>query len=171
MDNPLAAYLETRASPETRATIRRLEICTNTAAPTSRTPTQLAPTNVALVHVSIVESDLALHADTSSALSPWTALELCDEGGVNNTWVCHAPESCDCDWNYTTDLLVLEQRGCKAMGSEARVGLYAPSKLAPYVSLPTRRGGSTGYHSGTTINGTSTWIETAIPGCKTTNQA
>lgn len=52
------------------------------------------------------------------------------------------------------------------MGSDARVALYAPSKLEPYVSLPTSVGGSTGYFSTTTKNGSSTWVETAIFGCQ-----
>ncbi|KAM0722248.1 hypothetical protein Q7P37_001689 [Cladosporium fusiforme] len=49
------------------------------------------------------------------------------------------------------------------MGSDARKALTAPTKLAPCVSLPKTYAGSTGYFSGTTVNGTSTWIETAIP--------
>lgn len=61
-------------------------------------------------------------------------------------------------------MLVLEPRGCKAMGSEALVALYAPEKLAPYVSLPSTAGGSTGYYSPTVSDGSSTWVETAIPG-------
>ena len=52
------------------------------------------------------------------------------------------------------------------MGSNARVAIYAPSTLAPYVSLPSTIGGSTGYYSGTIISGTSTWVSTAIAGCK-----
>lgn len=52
------------------------------------------------------------------------------------------------------------------MGSDARVALYAPSKLAPYVSLPRSIGGSTAYFSTTTVNGSSTWVETAISGCQ-----
>ncbi|KAK5122510.1 hypothetical protein LTR85_004094 [Meristemomyces frigidus] len=50
------------------------------------------------------------------------------------------------------------------MGDDARVALYAPLQLAPYVSLPSSFGGQTSYYSGTTINGTSTWISTAIVG-------
>ena len=52
------------------------------------------------------------------------------------------------------------------MGSDARVALYAPSKLAPYVSLPSSIGGSTGYFSATKVGGSSTWIETVISGCQ-----
>ena len=52
------------------------------------------------------------------------------------------------------------------MGSQARVALYAPVSLVPYVSLPSTYGGSTGYYMGTTISGTSTWINTAVNGCK-----
>jgi hypothetical protein len=89
-----------------------------------------------------------------------------DDPGVNNTWVCHAPESCGCEWSSTTDMLILQPRQCKDMGSDARVALYAPSQLAPYVSLPTSIGGSTGYFSTTKVNGTSTWITTVIPGCQ-----
>ncbi|KAK4898923.1 hypothetical protein LTR27_003654 [Elasticomyces elasticus] len=50
------------------------------------------------------------------------------------------------------------------MGTEARVALYAPTALAPWVSLPSTFGGTTSYYSGTTINGTSTWVQTAIAG-------
>ena len=56
------------------------------------------------------------------------------------------------------------------MGNEARVALYAPSTLAPYVSLPSTYGGSTGYYSPTTISGTSTWLSTALDGCMSTSQ-
>jgi hypothetical protein len=102
-----------------------------------------------------------------AALSPWTALEYCtDIQDLDDTWVCHSPESCGCAWNSTYDLLVLQPIGCKEMGSNARVALYAPSVLAPYVSLPSSIGGSTGYYSPTVISGTSTWISTAIAGCK-----
>ncbi|KAK5169475.1 uncharacterized protein LTR77_005451 [Saxophila tyrrhenica] len=50
------------------------------------------------------------------------------------------------------------------MGKEARVALYAPSALAPYVSLPSTFGGTTLYYSGTTVSGTSTWVSTALKG-------
>lgn len=103
----------------------------------------------------------------SSAKSPWSALEYC--AGVNNvedTWICHAPESCGCQWNATYDLLTLSPRGCADMGDDARVALYAPSALAPYVSLPSTYGGPTLYYSGTTVDGTSTWISTALESCK-----
>ena len=102
-----------------------------------------------------------------TALSPWTALEYCsDVSNVTDTWVCHAPESCGCEWNNTADLLILQPRGCKEMGTDARVALYAPSTLAPWISLPTDHAGSRTYYSGTTVNGTSTWVSTAIVGCK-----
>jgi len=98
-------------------------------------------------------------------LSPWTALEYCaDLPDIADTWVCHAPESCGCEWNATYDLLVLQPIGCQAMGSNARVALYAPSTLAPYVSLPSTVGGSTGYYSPTIVSGTSTWLSTAVAG-------
>ncbi|KAF2769820.1 hypothetical protein EJ03DRAFT_84368 [Teratosphaeria nubilosa] len=101
----------------------------------------------------------------NSTRSPWTALEYCNNvANVTDTWVCHAPESCGCQWNSSTDLLVLAPRGCKEMGSDARVALYAPSVLAPYVSLPSTYGGNTSYYSPVTIAGTKTWIETALPG-------
>ncbi|KAF2718772.1 hypothetical protein K431DRAFT_126324 [Polychaeton citri CBS 116435] len=106
----------------------------------------------------------------SPGLSPWTALEYCkDLSGVNDTWICHAPESCGCDWGDPTyDLLKLAPRGCSAMGSDARVALYAPETLAPYVSLPASIGGSTGYYSPTVVNGTKTWFSTSVSGCKLT---
>jgi hypothetical protein len=106
--------------------------------------------------------------DRRTVRSPWTALEYCsDVQDLSNTWVCHAPESCGCDWNVTRDLLVLTPRGCKDMGSDALVALYAPKQLAPYVSLPPKLGGSTGYYSPTVASdGTSSWVETAVPGCK-----
>ncbi|KAK0787274.1 hypothetical protein LTR02_006467 [Friedmanniomyces endolithicus] len=49
------------------------------------------------------------------------------------------------------------------MGSDARVALFAPSPLAPYVSLPSIYGGSTGYYSPTTRSDASTWGSTAVP--------
>lgn len=55
------------------------------------------------------------------------------------------------------------------MGWEGRVALKGPSKLAPYVSLPKTYDGTTAYFSGIKVNGTSTWIETAIPGCECGN--
>ncbi|KAK5133567.1 hypothetical protein LTR08_007606 [Meristemomyces frigidus] len=101
----------------------------------------------------------------NTTLSPWTALELClDVPGVTDTYICHSPESCGCEWNATYDLLVLQVRGCKEMGDDARIALYAPTTLAPYVSLPSTIGGSTGYYSPTTVNGTSTWVSTAVAG-------
>ena len=107
-----------------------------------------------------------LQLTSNPALSPWTALEYCEDWSVDDIWVCHAPESCGCEWNATDDLLILAPRGCKEMGSDARVALYAPSTLAPYVSLPFTVGGSTGYYSTTNISGTVTWISTAVPGCE-----
>jgi len=103
---------------------------------------------------------------SNSTLSPWTALEYCVDqpGEVNDTWVCHNPESCGCEWDSSPEMLILQPRGCKDMGSDAKVALYAPSTLAPYLSLPTSIGGSTGYISTTKVNGTSTWISTVIPG-------
>ncbi|KAF2669978.1 hypothetical protein BT63DRAFT_227079 [Microthyrium microscopicum] len=97
--------------------------------------------------------------------SPWVALEYCNNiQNLDQTWTCHAPESCGCQWNSTYDLLVLQPIGCKEMGSNARVAMYAPSTLAPYVSLPSKYGGSTGYYSPTVVSGASTWVETAIAG-------
>lgn len=52
------------------------------------------------------------------------------------------------------------------MGSDALVALYAPKQLAPYVSLPSTVGGSTGWYSPTVSSGISTWVETAVPGCE-----
>lgn len=50
------------------------------------------------------------------------------------------------------------------MGSEAYVAISAPISLAPYVSLPSTYGGSTGYYSPTISDGTRSWISTAVPG-------
>ncbi|KAF2160616.1 hypothetical protein M409DRAFT_29004 [Zasmidium cellare ATCC 36951] len=82
--------------------------------------------------------------------SPWTALEYCtDIQDLTNTWICHGPESSGFAWPAPSqDLLVLQPRGCRDMGNLALVALYAPSKLAPYVSLPSTFGG----------------METAVPG-------
>ena len=107
-----------------------------------------------------------------SALSPGTALEYCDDiVNATDTWGCHAPEDCGCEWHVSADLLFLNPVGCEEMGSEARVALYAPSTLAPHVSLPdvslpSTPGESTGYYSATTINGTATWESTAVAGSK-----
>ncbi|EMC91190.1 hypothetical protein BAUCODRAFT_317733 [Baudoinia panamericana UAMH 10762] len=57
------------------------------------------------------------------------------------------------------------------MGADARVALYAPEALAPYVSLPSTLYGQTSYYSGTTINGTSTWVVTAIANCMSPDSA
>jgi hypothetical protein len=100
------------------------------------------------------------------ALSPWVALEYCfDLKDTEDVWACLSPESCGCHWTGALGPLVLQPRGCKEMGDDARVGLFAPSTLAPYVSLPTKYGGLTGYISTTTRNGTVTWISTVITGC------
>ncbi|KAF2149675.1 hypothetical protein K461DRAFT_215690, partial [Myriangium duriaei CBS 260.36] len=85
--------------------------------------------------------------------------------GVNGTWVCHAPESCGCNWPYSVGMLQLVPRGCQEMGDMARVALFAPSVIPPYVSLPSSRGGSTGYYSTTSAADLSTtWVSTAIDG-------
>lgn len=98
--------------------------------------------------------------------SPWVALEFCnDVPGVSNTWICQSPEVCNCGWNSTTDLLALPYQGCKAMGSLARVAMYAPQTLAPYASLPSTIGGPTGYFSPTVVAGTVSW-GTALTNCK-----
>ncbi|EME42524.1 hypothetical protein DOTSEDRAFT_26109 [Dothistroma septosporum NZE10] len=97
--------------------------------------------------------------------SPWTALEYCnDVQGASDNWICHGPESCGCEWPFSEGMLELDPRGCRAMGSDALVALYAPSQLAPYISLPVTAGGSTGYYSPTVSSGSSTWVVTAIPG-------
>jgi hypothetical protein len=102
------------------------------------------------------------------ALSPWVALECCvGSEDVFDTWVCHSPESCGCHWAGALEQLLLQPRGCKDMGDVARIALYAPSTLAPYLSLPKTYGGSTGYISTTTRNGTATWLSTVIPKCTT----
>jgi hypothetical protein len=97
------------------------------------------------------------------ALSPWVALEYCDDSAHKDTWVCYSPESCGCEWTGALGLLSGQPRGCEDMGNDARVALYAPSQLAPYVSLPTSHGGSTGYFTTTTMDGTTTWV--AVPKC------
>ena len=108
-----------------------------------------------------------LNTDIHPGASPWTALEYCaDLPGVKDTWVCHAPESCGCEWNFSYDLLVLAPRGCKEMGSDARVALYAPQTLTPYVSLPNVAGGPKTYFSPITVSGTLSWFSTAVKGCK-----
>jgi hypothetical protein len=105
-------------------------------------------------------------------LSPWTALEYCtDVPDTVDTWACHAPESCGCEWNSTYALQVLQPIGCKEMGSNARVALYAPPSLAPYVSLPSTVGGDPGYYSPTIVSGISTWVSTVIAGCKPSMQS
>lgn len=101
------------------------------------------------------------------AKSPWIGLEYCsDLQDLTDTWVCNAPESCGCEWQGSYALQILPSRACGAMGSEARVALYAPSTLLPYASLPSTAGGSTGYYSTTTdSNGDFSVISTAILGC------
>lgn len=68
----------------------------------------------------------------NSEKSPWTALEDCEDvPHVQGTWICDGPESCGCEWDWwATEMLLLEPRGCRAMGSEALVAFYAPSTLA-----------------------------------------
>lgn len=101
------------------------------------------------------------------AKSPWIGLSYCsDLQDLDNHWTCLAPESCGCEWEGSYALQILPSRACGAMGSEARIALYAPSTLLPYVSLPSTVGGSTGYYSTTTDdNGEFSIIETAIAGC------
>ena len=168
--SPRAACLVTLVCLAILATTTRLETFTSTDVRISLTLMLPVPTSVVGMLVSeILEMEQGVYAVLicSTALSPWTALEYCsDLEGVNNTWSCHAPESCGCDWNATESLLVLAPRGCKAMGKDARVALYAPSALAPFVSLPATVGGSTGYYSPTIISNTSSWVSTAISGCK-----
>lgn len=147
------------------------ETCISMVVQTSHTKPMSAHTSAAGTPVRSPShsspSLLKRHTDQSKALSPWTALEYCqDVNNVEDTWTCHAPESCGCSWNASESLLVLSPRGCKEMGTDARVALYAPSTLAPFVSLPSTVGGPKTYYSGTTINGTSTWVSTAILGCK-----
>src|ERR1700761_7119590 len=112
----------------------------NTGAPTYHSVTSHVLTSVVGITVGPSVPPVSfqcLNADIHSGASPWTALEYCaDLPGVKDKWVCHAPESCGCEWNFSYDLLVLAPRGCKEMGSDARVALYAPQTLIPYVSLP-----------------------------------
>lgn len=98
--------------------------------------------------------------------SPWVGLEWCETNSVKNTWICHSPESCGCEWNNTYQLLQLPPRQCQDMGDLAMVALNGPTSLAPWVSLPATAGGSTGYYSPITISGTKTWGSTAIDGCE-----
>ena len=101
------------------------------------------------------------------AKSPWIGLEYCDEPDLSDTWTCLSPESCGCQWNSSYALQILPSRACGAMGSEARVALYAPSTLMAYVSLPTKYGGSSTFYSTTTdSNGDISVISTAIVGCR-----
>lgn len=101
------------------------------------------------------------------AISPWVGLGICnDVEGVTDTWMCFSSESCGCGWNSTWNLFKLPERGCKQMGDDAKVALYAPSTLAPYVSLPSSANGSTGYYKPTTISGSIvTWDSIALRGC------
>lgn len=81
-------------------------------------------------------------------------------------WTCLAPESCGCEWESSYALQILPSWACGAMGSEARVALYAPSTLLAYVSLPSTVGESTGYYSTTTdSNGDFSVISIVIAGC------
>ncbi|KAF2423743.1 hypothetical protein EJ08DRAFT_440803 [Tothia fuscella] len=96
-------------------------------------------------------------------LSPWTGLEYCE----NDTWLCHNPESClVCQWNTSQELFSLTPLSCASMGSKALVALYAPSKLAPYVSLPSTYRGQTGYFSPFIQDGTTTWDDRVKVGYK-----
>lgn len=151
------------------AIIMQLAICINMAARTRHIRTPRVHTSAAGIQVGMpdLHTTESRSTDFPTDKSPWTALEYCDADGVDDTWVCHSPESCGCSWNHGTwGLLELPLRGCAAMGSEARAALYAPASLAPWVSLPKEPGGSTGYYSTTTSNGKLTWISTAIKGCK-----
>ncbi|KAF7194209.1 hypothetical protein HII31_04446 [Pseudocercospora fuligena] len=98
--------------------------------------------------------------------TPWIGLDYCgtESNDFANTWTCLSPDSCGCEWNGSYALQILPKRSCRAMGSEAKVALYAPSTLLPYVSLPTTVGGSTGYYS-TTTDSAGSWmvITTVIP--------
>lgn len=86
-------------------------------------------------------------ADLEIALSPWESLQYCND--IDETWICQGPESCGCEWednyNLTNAGTYEATRTCKGMGTSARVALYAPASLVPYVLLPTSKGGSTGY--------------------------
>ncbi|KAK4560952.1 hypothetical protein LTR86_004907 [Recurvomyces mirabilis] len=101
-----------------------------------------------------------------STRSPYTTLVYCSDipdpntanQNISNTWVCLSPESCGCSWGPSSQSLqVLPPRDCKDMGDKARVALYAPLSLAPWVQLPTSNGGSTGYWRSTMIGGSSSW--------------
>lgn len=102
------------------------------------------------------------------AKSPWIGLEYCtDIPDLTDTWTCLAPESCGCQWQGSYDLQILPSRACGAMGSEARVALFAPSTLLAYVSLPATYGGDPTYYSTTTdSNGDFSVVSTAKVGCK-----
>lgn len=64
-----------------------------------------------------------------------------DVEDVSNTWICRASNQ------SSETLFELPQQSCEELGSDALVALFAPPALAPYVSLPTRSGGSTRFIS------------------------
>lgn len=174
----LAACQVTRAYRETPATTTRPTICTSTAVPISTTTILHVQRNVAGIRPSrlgsvsgsldVPEAGFRSQSLHLSLIDVCIGLEYCtDLQDLTNTWTCLAPESCGCEWNGSWALQILPTRACGAMGSEARVALYAPSTLLPYVSLPSSVGGSTGYYSTTTdSNGDFSVISTAIAGCK-----
>lgn len=102
------------------------------------------------------------------AKSPWIGLEYCsDIQDLTNTWTCLSPESCGCEWESSYELQILPSRGCAAMGSTARIALYAPSTLLPYVLLPATAGGKPMYYSPTVDDeGAFSVLSTAVPTCK-----
>ncbi|KAF2487551.1 hypothetical protein BDY17DRAFT_13404 [Neohortaea acidophila] len=86
--------------------------------------------------------------DWNPDASPWVALEYCPSfNGINDTWTCQSPESCGCEWRSTYSLLQVPIRDCQAMGSNARVAIYATNTLPAYLILPQTYGGSTQYFS------------------------
>ena len=173
MANLLVVSLATPACLAMPASTMHQAIHTSMAVQISITKMPHARSNVALIQVSQVDAKQICDCNLPhTALSPWTALEYCSNvPGVNDTWVCHAPESCGCDWPFSANMVPLAPRGCREMGSEARVALFAPTVIAPYISLPSSQGGSTGYYSTTTAPGLSTtWVSTAIAGCKKSSQ-
>jgi hypothetical protein len=168
MDLRRVVWQETHVWQEMRVGTSRRAMCTSMAARTSTIKTPRARTSAAGVQVC---AGRAIYFERGCAKSrtdksPWTALEYCDEDGIDNTWVCHSPESCGCDWKPTWDLLVLPLRGCSAMGKDARVALYAPDALAPWALLPNGTVTTTAYFKTYTTDGTVTWTSTAIKGCK-----
>lgn len=107
-----------------------------------------------------------LMAHTRTEKSPWTGLEICsDVVGVSETWICLSPEGYKHQWNASWELQNLTRTLCNDMGDNARVALYAPDPLAPYVSLPSSANGSTGYFKPTTTSGSITWDSIPLSGC------